>query len=155
MKKDKTVTINGKKYTSVSVAARELGIPRTTLVSRLKANPDGNIDSTAKGNIEIEGVIFKSLRDAAKFFGVKYPTFVSRYNSGAKGKDLTGTRSRQFDGKRVEYDGHIFLKTKYMLQYFNLCQATYNGWIRYGLSQQQAIDLMLEKGNPSHYSKAA
>tara|TARA_B100000749_G_C18449194_1_gene475514 strand:- start:6145 stop:6627 length:483 start_codon:yes stop_codon:yes gene_type:complete len=145
VKKSKIVIINEKEYPSLSVAARELGVSRSTLASRLKASKDGNINVCAKNNIEIEGVFFKSLREAANFFGVKYQTFVSRYHSGAKGKDLTGTRSRQFDGKTVEYEGLSFLKTKYMLEHFGLCQATYNGWLRYGLTQNEAINLMRGK----------
>tara|TARA_R110001583_G_scaffold52147_4_gene162179 strand:- start:1794 stop:2267 length:474 start_codon:yes stop_codon:yes gene_type:complete len=141
----KKVVVNGVTYTSISSAAKTLGVNRSTLVSRIKAsNGTRPIDtSCADTSLTIMNDTFANAKDAANYFGVNLATFYSRIKAGFKGERLICTGSFKHRGKPIIVKGKSFRMIKDMLAHFDIEQTEYHRLLRIGLSQSDAVELLV------------
>lgn len=139
------VVINGVSYSSISNASKALGVNRSTLASRLKASKNNQSIQTSNvdTNLTIMGETFATATDAANYFGINRATFYSRLKAGFKGNRLICTGSFKHRGKTVIVKGKSFRMIKSMLAHFDVDQAEYNRLLRLGLSNDDAVDILM------------
>ncbi len=97
----KTLTINNETYESIASAAREFGISRKLLSNRLQKGwtPEQAVGLEPKPNnlgrgksraVEIDGVRFKSIKDAAAHYGRAYTHVIEQIKKGKTFKEALG-----------------------------------------------------------------
>jgi hypothetical protein len=142
----RAVTVNGISYMSITAAAHQLGIKRSTLASRFKSAGSKEISITVPDReVTIDGQTFESHVAAAKFYGINPQTFKSRLDAGWSGNKLTSKESFKHTGKAVVVRGVAFTKVKHMLAHFDVDQASYNELLRLGLNHCDAIEVLVAR----------
>lgn len=133
------IILDGVSYTSVSAAARALGVARNTILSRLQP-PCSDFSLT------VDGQTYTSRRHAAEALGIAYPTFCSRVAAGWSEERLVQSRSFQRRDRPVTVQGQDFPTVTEMLNHFRIDQAGYHALKRdLGLTDDDAVSVMLNR----------
>lgn len=138
----KPVTVDGITYPSLSCAARQLNVPRTTLASRLKSSAKVvSLQKIVDTRVTLAGTTYSSVTAAARKLGLHPETLRSRLKNQWPDDKVTLTQSFKHAGKPLTVKGIRFPQVQVMLDHFNIEQTRYNEYIRLGLSPEEAVEV--------------
>ena len=143
------VKIAGKKFRTLKEVAKHFNINSGTFLSRLYA---GRTLEQATGlkkynkipinnrQVKIDGRKFNSIRDAAKYYGLKDNTVRNRIAKGWSVKKALKTKKVEL-AKKIKVKGKIFSSIRQVAKYYKVSSGTLAGKLSRGIPIKKALDL--------------
>lgn len=146
------IEFNEKQYKSIRQLSLEVNIPYTTLLHRLDSGKTlteaVRAGSPTQNHVTVAGQNFKSITQAAEFFGVKANTARSRLKNGFTVEEAFGLKKRQKKKKNQEtcknpvtVNGVKYGSLFQAARSFNLSTNMVNKRVKKGLTIEQALEL--------------
>lgn len=137
------IIINGKEYSSISKAAKELGIEKKLLIFRIDKYGINSPQILKNGReILYAGQVFPSIKAMAKYYGMNTETLRRRIKRfGLKSPKLLSKRNiRSRNYINFYYRGHLFKSMREMSKYYNIpLQTLYRKIQEYGLDSPKVV----------------
>ena len=143
------VKIDGKKFNTLKEAAKHYKLNPYTLVNRLLTG--WNLKEAVglskrikipvnNRQVKIDGKKFNSIRDAAKYYGLKDSTVRNRIAKGWSVKEALKTKKVEL-AKKIKIKGKIFSSIRQVAKYYKVSSGTLAGKLSRGIPIKKALDL--------------
>jgi len=143
------VKIQGKKFKTIKDAARYFDINPGTFITRLRSGwtleqaaglKKYNKIPVNNRQVKIDGRKFNSIRDAAKYYGLKDNTVRNRIAKGWSVKKALKTKKVQL-AKKIKIKGKIFSSIRQVAKYYKVSSGTLARKLSRGIPIKKALGL--------------
>ena len=140
------ITISGKKFKNLKDASKYFKVSYKKFISRIHSgwSPEQAVGlqkpNIPKNNkqLTINGKKFDSIRDAAKFYGVKDNTVRNRILNGWNIKKALTTKKMDL-AKKIKFNGRTFSSIRKLAKFYKVSSGTLAGKISRGMTVKEAL----------------